>query len=188
MSALFVISYVALWALVIFQSIVLVGLVRALARLQQRGAQVDGPIDHHDHLAGREAPEFSATDLSGRLVRASEFAGRPRAFLFVSPECRTCRLTLSEMNALEWKAEGTVVVICQSGRSECRALAERFDLEAPVLVDEDAAISDLFAVNGVPTAVLVTADDQIASYGQPMRGEELDEMLRDGDRAALEQA
>jgi peroxiredoxin len=129
-------------------------------------------------LHGQEAPEFGATDVVGNRIESSEFAGSSRALLFVSPDCRSCSLTLAEMAALEWKAKGAVIVVCEASASECRVLATKYGLGVPVLVDQDREVMALFGVSSLPTAVLIGEDDRVQSYGEPMRGEELEEMLR----------
>jgi peroxiredoxin len=175
----FTFSYIALWGLVLFQTFLLLGVVRAVAQLQRRGsgsAAIDGAREVSLH--GQEAPEFVATDIVGNRIEGSEYAGRPRALLFVSPDCRSCSITLAEMAALEWKAEGTVIVVCEASASECRVLATKYGLGVPVIVDQDRDLMALFGVSSVPTAVLIGEDDRVQSYGEPMRGEELEEMFR----------
>jgi len=180
MSVPFLLSYAVLWALVIFQSLVLLGLVRTGYRLQRTGAPPG-------HLRGREAPEFTAVDVSGEEVASVDFAGRLRAFLFVSPDCPTCTVTLEEMEALKWKTEGSVVVVCRGEPEGCRRLAETHEVSVPVLVDEELRVSELFLISSVPTAVLIDSENRIQSIGEPMRGEELEQMLQAQAEPAMDE-
>ncbi len=174
MSTPFYISYVALWILVIFQSLVLLGLVRMVYQLQQRGAA--GGSSAGDITSGQEAPSFSSVDLSGVPINSTSFAGRLTALLFVSPTCPSCTTTLHELNALRHKAHGNVIVICRAAQDDCMRLAEVHQLNMPVVADEDDQISRLYGIAAVPTAVLINAHNQIQSYGQPVR-EELAEVF-----------
>jgi methylamine dehydrogenase accessory protein MauD len=176
MTTSFYLSYAALWLLVVFLSLVVLGLVRNVYRLQSAAA--GGAVAaRNGALPGRPAPEFSTVDLAGNPIRTGDFAGRLTALLFVGPDCGTCELTLDDLNALNVKAKQSVVVICQGDRDECARLADAYRLDAPVVVDRDVEISELFGIATVPTAVLIAEDGQIASYGHPLGRQELEELI-----------
>ena len=88
MSDLLVVSYVALWVLVVLQTLILLGLTRAFA--ETRGGVAKPPS-----LKGRPVPTFSGVDLAGNEVSTSSIAGRAAVLLFVSPTCASCRVTLA---------------------------------------------------------------------------------------------
>lgn len=173
----FILSYGALWLLVIFQSLVLLGLVRMVYQIQQASPTLSRRGPDSRLKTGERAPEFTALDLLGSPVRSADYSGRLRALLFVSAGCRACTLTLSEMHALNCKVQGRIVIICRGGREDCTDLAERYGLDVPVIADSDDHISQLFGISGVPTAVLIDASDLIQSYGHPLRGKELEDLL-----------
>lgn len=171
MSLAFYVSYGALWILVILYGVILLGLVRMVSQLKQANSDKDGP------RPDREAPKFSAMGLSGERIDSADFAGRSTALLFVSTSCSSCMLTLQEMEALSHKAKGNVIVICRADRDDCARLADSYGRDVPTVVDEDERISRLFDIPGVPTAVLIDERNRIRSYGHPIRGEELEELL-----------
>jgi len=161
----FYLSYAALWILVIFQSLVLLGVVRMVHELRQTGVAAR-------MSAGQEAPKFSAVALSGVPIGSAGFAGRLTALLFVSSDCSACLDTLeNNMGYLSYKAQGNLIVICKAGQAECARLGQRYQLTTPIVADEDGEISRLFAVSSVPTAVVINAQNRIQSYGQPEREE-----------------
>src|SRR6266542_4230509 len=121
MSSIFYLSYAALWALVIIQSLILLGLVRMVVQLQQTGATANGNV-----AALGDAPQFSTVDLTGKPISNADFAGRLTALLFVSAKCPSCMTTLVELKALGYKAMGNVIVICQARREDTEALAETY--------------------------------------------------------------
>ncbi|HET8629148.1 MAG TPA: redoxin domain-containing protein [Thermomicrobiales bacterium] len=170
MSLPFYLSYAALWVIVILNTLLLLGVVRMVYQLQHSGG--DGKLK-----PGEEAPPFRAVDLAGTPVRSADFAGRLTALLFVSPTCPSCTTTLAEMDALRYKAQGNVIVICRAGRDDCARLAARHQLNVPTIADEDEEISRLFDISSVPTAVLINAGGRIQSYGNPMRGEDLEALF-----------
>jgi peroxiredoxin len=173
MTLIFYLSYAALWALVIFLSLVLLGVVRQMYDLKRDEPEADDGA----HQRGRPMPEFAAVDLDGEPVDSSAFAGRLTGLLFVGSDCETCALTLHDLEALEAKAENNLVVVCQGAREQCAELAEVYRIAAPVIADHDHEIADLFDVTSVPTAVIVDQYGQIARYGQPVGGEQLAEMI-----------
>lgn len=175
-SAWFLVSYGALWVLVIFLSAVCVGLVLGVYRLQER-VRAGISSSPGESLRGKEAPRFRAVDVAGRRFESRDLAGETTALLFVSPDCVSCAVTLEELSALKSKAGGKVVVVCRADREQCGRLAELYGLDVTFLVDEDLEISNLFEIITVPTAVLIDEEHRVGSYGQPLRGEELEEMF-----------
>lgn len=181
MSSAFHLSYGALWALVVFQSLILLGLTRAVYRLERTARLGGPPIESTEDILGHEAPNFSGIDIHGMRFDSSVMFGRAVALLFVAPDCSTCTVSLQEMEALSTKARGNVVVLCRSGGDECRRMAEEYSLDVPVLVDEDGEISRLFGGVAPPTAVLVNPDGRIKSVGQPMKPAELERLVEEGE-------
>lgn len=168
----FVLSYVALWVLVILQTLILIGLTRALYELRQ-GYEAARPRS----LQGHRVPDFSAIDLSGSSVSTASLAGEPAALLFVSPNCPSCMVSLAELRALANDSTRGLVIVCRGGEADCRQLAVEYQLTVPVVPDEDGELMRLFGVSGTPIAVRINADGVIESYGEPVRGEDLEEFF-----------
>jgi len=177
-SAPFVLSYVVLYVIVILQGILLLGAVRAIHELR-RGHVAPEATEEPDgeRLLNQEVPSFTAVDVSGITVGTEQLRGRSSVVLFVSPNCPSCMLTLDELNAVSAKSNGNVLVVCGADAEDCRALARDYDLTAPVVADEGATLKKLLDVTSTPTAVLLNAGNRIVSYGHPVRGEELEEMM-----------
>lgn len=173
MSTAMYIAFAALWVLVLFQTMVLLGLTRALHGLQQSDAVGSEPAG----LTGQPVPDFTARAITGEIIDREYLIGHETALLFVSPDCGTCSVTLSELDALHWKADGKLVVFCRSTTDRCSQLADTYRLDVPLVVDEDLDFSRLLAVAGAPTAVLIGADGRVQRYGQPMTGDDLNEMV-----------
>lgn len=192
MSFPFALSYAALWALVLFQTLVLLGLLRQAMETRRKlselpagsGAAAGGRLP-----LGSEAPDFSAVEAhSGRLVRLGDLAGRRAILLFLAPGCRNCARLAPAMHGIYHKAEGRLYLICQGSRRECLDFLAAHDPEnqLPLLLDPELAISHQFRVAGAPAAVMLDGELRIRSYGSPQRSEELAEMVAatDPPRAA----
>lgn len=169
----FYLSYAALWVLVVLHSVVLLGVVRIVYQLQQPGAVPDdGRL-----RSGEEAPAFSGVDLAGAAINSTDFAGRQKLLLFISPDCPGCSQILErDADYLKHKAQRNLIVICRDTRERCDRLAEQYELDVPIIADEDQRITQLYGVSTFPTAVTINADDRVLSYGHP-HPEELVQML-----------
>jgi peroxiredoxin len=169
-------SFGALWTLVVFQGLVLLGLVKTVYTL--RGAHThDRNGDESEDILHQRAPEFRTLDLAGASFDSAQIADQPRALLFVSPRCRSCSVTSDELESLTWKAGGKVYVICRGDTRECEEFSELHGLGTGVLIDDSFEISRAFKVTAVPTAILIDDANIVQSYGNPMRDEELIEVL-----------
>jgi peroxiredoxin len=174
MNGPFYLSYGVLWAIVIFQSLVVIGLVRAL---YDRRTPEAPTATESSGMAGETLPDFTVDDVFGAPIESRSLLGRPTALLFVSPDCESCAVTLQELDALVRRMDGNVVVFCRSDPSRCRSMAHHYGLGVPVACDEDRAVGDLLRVSATPTAVLVGADGRIESYGHPMSPEDLERQV-----------
>lgn len=178
MSFPFWLSFGALWLLVLFMSLVLLGLVRTVYRLQRDGALATGA---DGTLRGQPIPEFAATDLSGNAVTSASIAGRLTALLFVGSDCASCTMTLHDLAALDAKADD-MIVVCQGEREACADLAETYRIVAPVVPDENLELSELFRIQTVPTAVIASTAGTIASIGHPLGRPQLEELIGEARR------
>jgi peroxiredoxin len=183
MSEPLVISHLALWLLVTIQGLVLLGVVHALFRTGAQGAL---NVDRGD-LDKREAPDFTAKDIAGATVSSSDLADRMRVFLFVSPNCSRCNVTLGELEALEYKADGNVVIVCQSQGETCRKLIDMYGLGYRVLIDDERRLSKAFGVFQVPAAVLVNEKNRIEVHGKRIEGVELEALLQKTEQGRVEE-
>lgn len=183
MSAPFYLAFAALWAIVIFNSLVIVGLVRALNQRPHPSPQ-RAPSDHaeynDDNITGQPVPAFMSEDVFGNPFGTADLLGQSSALLFVSADCSTCSVTLGEIEALRARMDDFVVVVCKSDSEKCRELAHRYELSVPVILDGEGVVSELFRIQGAPTAVIVEADGTVGTYGHPMSADALQEQLTDG--------
>jgi peroxiredoxin len=170
----FGVSYAALWVLVIFQTVVLLGLTRSI----YVGREAAPPVEPAFGLRGQPVPAFSSTTVRGETITERDLHGRSTAVIFVSPDCQNCSVTLMQLEALLAKTGGNVLVVCRSDAGKCAQLAQTFELSVPVLVDHDLSLSRLFLVTTAPTAVMIDADGRVGEYGHPMGPDDIEALLR----------
>ncbi len=174
MTTMFIVSLVALWIITLFSAFLLIGLARAMngATIQVEAAP-ESVLSEENAMRGKQAPEFRAEDLEGNVITKGDLLGRPAALLFVSPDCESCGVTLMELEALSSKVDGQVVVFCRAEGERCGELAATYGFSAPVVHDEGYAFSKLFRVAGAPTAVLLSEEGVVETYGRPMAPDDL---------------
>jgi len=160
----FYLSYAALWVLVVFQTLVVIGLVKAHGHHRH-----SEPRGAHDH--GHEpAPEFEANDVAGRPAGTGALRGQRAALLFVAPDSETGSASPVQVEALQVKTGAKVVVVCRGDAGRCAELASGLDPEVQVVADADHAISELFRITATPTAITLTEDGRVASRGYALSG------------------
>ena len=98
---------------------------------------------------GAEAPLFSAESESGEAVRLESFRGDRRVVLFFYPKDDTpgCTAEAKEFrDALAaFEERGAAVIGCSGGGAESHAkFKAKYDLNFPLLVDEDAAVASSY--------------------------------------------
>ena len=112
---------------------------------------------------GDPAPEFSLSDLSGKLVHFSDFQGSQTLVLFWRPSCSFCQRMLADLKAWETQpGEGapTLVVVSTDSVADNQAMG----LRSPIVLDQAGmSVGSTFGASGTPMAVLVDAEGRIAS-------------------------
>lgn len=170
MDIAFLLSYGALWVLVVLEILVLLGLIQAVHRLQQAGSSMATESDGQSTMIGKYLPGFQVVDRRGLQIDSIGFRGRNVVLLFVSPTCKGCARVLDNLAPLSRRGE--VIVLCRGSNRECEQLARQHSLTIPVGLDVDDKVSDLLHINGVPTAVVIDPEGRIRSYGYPEFGAE----------------
>ena len=103
MSAAWIVALVALWVLVLFETVILVGLLRpigaAFEKVEARLAVApDLPVA--GVTAGSVIPEFSVSDSMGNRVTSRELAPVPSIVLLVAPNCKACRYLAHDLEEI----------------------------------------------------------------------------------------
>jgi peroxiredoxin len=112
---------------------------------------------------GEPAPDFSLPDLSGNLVKLSDYRGRSTLVLFWRPSCAFCQRMLPDLQ--DWEAhrsENTPHLIIVS----CESVADNqaLGLHAPIVLDHTVmGVSRRFGARGTPMAMLVDEEGKMAS-------------------------
>ena len=191
MEPVVVVSFVALWGLVVFQGLVLLGLVRAVAELSATGRRgvaagaqhpaglgVAPPPPTPGELTGQPAPRFSALDVLGERVESTRFDGQARLLVFVAPGCPACQELQAELEVLGCERHATIVLVCVARAQPCRQFAEQHEITRPLLVDGEALLANTFGISVTPTAVYIDAQNVVGQYQHLGRQDDPSQVLQ----------
>lgn len=176
MSAIFYVSYVALWILLLVQGVLLLLVYRhfGLAALGTvEGVQRDGlPV-------GELAPTFSGVSMQGDTINWEPASGRTHFLAFVSAECTPCARILPAIHQVAKVANRLAMTLVVTGPQEnMQHLVEKFHppLSITYLADDGNGTPDRYRVRVTPFAFVVGEDGRILAKGlcdSPMRLQQL---------------
>jgi len=164
MSGLLLVSYVALWALVVVMAVLLLLLYRHFGMMSLgtlEGVQRDGlPV-------GGVAPAISGVDADGVDRGWERKTGRYQLLLFAAPDCEPCATVMPHVNRLGRSREAGVDVaaIVPGPRSEAVRMVNRYDPPFTVLAEDGSGAFGRFRVRVTPFGFVVGPDGRILAKG-----------------------
>jgi peroxiredoxin len=113
-----------------------------------------------------KAPDFILKDLNGRRFRLSDFRGKqPVLIIFSTTWCTFCRDEIPHFKAIHaaYVKQGLEIVNIdiQESKDKVAKFTAKYALPYRVLLDEDAAVSSIYDIRGVPSMVLVDQNGNI---------------------------
>ncbi len=183
MSGPWLASYVVLWAVVLFQGLVIFILLRQLGVMYLGTARGVA----HDGLApGARAPDFAVRGLGGQNISLADFRGLPLVLIFGSPNCVPCRALVPDLNsfARERSRDLRVLFLSRGELEEASRFAREFDLQVSTAVHPDDGLPDKYKVRVTPFAFLISGEGTIEAKGLANNREHLEMLLRTGGGAS----
>lgn len=187
MSGPWLISYVVLWGIVLFQGVVIFVLLRQLGLMYLGTAQGVA----RDGLAiGEHAPEFTVSGLDGVHVSLEGLLGSPLLLVFGSATCAPCRGLIPDLNAFanEKREELRALFLCRGSLDEARRFSDELHAQVPIAVHPDEALPDSFRARVTPFAFLLDGEGVVRAKGLANNRSHLDMLLEQArkeiDRAA----
>lgn len=187
MSGAWLVSYIVLWAVVLFQALVIFILLRQLGVMYLGTAR---GVAHDGLPVGERAPHFNLPTLERRSISLADFRGLPLLLVFGSPDCTPCRRLIPDLNvfARERAAEVSVLFLSRGGVEESRRFVSEHDVQVPVATFPDEGLADKYKARVTPFAFLIDGEGVIQAKGLANNREHLDMLVRVGkeqmDRSA----
>jgi hypothetical protein len=159
----FTLSYVLLWVLVAFESLVLVLVLRELGVLYlgRREAFVrDGPDE------GKPLPDLQAVGHDGSVRTLMDLPGEYRALVFGAQKCPICGPVMEKFARWSHRVDGLSSVLLIEGPSSMdgNALATKVQT-SPIWWLREGEMLKTFGVRVSPFAVMVDAQGKVVAKG-----------------------
>jgi peroxiredoxin len=106
---------------------------------------------------GKQAPDITVTDLSGKAVSLSDFTGAQVLLNFWAVDCDGCNMERDIFEAvhIEYPDLQIMMIDSKDNISQVKRFANIFDFNLPVYMDEQMTAADDFDVHFLPETFLV---------------------------------
>ncbi len=180
MNGVWLVSYVALWILVILLTVIVLGLVRQLGLIHLRLGPEHSVLTPTEGLEiGSTAPDFHAVDvISKENFTLASLKDRPSLLIFVSPACRPC-LELMPHIASFWRSKHKKLNVLLFSQSNDVSNFNLSNVSIPVLPDPDRVIAKAYQVRATPFAYRLDNSGIVKQRGIVNNSEDLEAFLED---------
>ncbi|MGH2494350.1 MAG: peroxiredoxin family protein [Ktedonobacteraceae bacterium] len=177
---LWIISIVALWVLVLFETTLLVLLLRALGELKQGGAFSPHDVSQLIGLeVGVQAPSFVASSYNGDSVQLEDFRGRRCILAFVSPDCSACAGAIEAIHRVQQEEHDlALLVVGGSDARQNERYAHEHQAQMPIWTAPLSLAMEVYRVPGVPFVFVLDANGVIRAKGTANQEEQLQALLK----------
>jgi methylamine dehydrogenase accessory protein MauD len=179
------ISYVILWALVIFLSLLVFALARQVGVLHERVAPAGALMPTNGPKVGEMTDVISVTDLNGVTIAIGGVDAEALAtlVLFISPTCPICKALVPVARSLvSYEGRRMRLVFASDGDKIEQHIAYVGDLDIadyPYVVSQ--AVGLAYAVSKLPFALLIGSDGILKSKGLVNSREHLESLVESMD-------
>lgn len=165
MSGIFVASYVALWALVVVLSVLVILMYRHFGMMSMgtlEGVQRDGlPL-------GTPAPTIGGIAADGTDKAWEPRTGRPQLLLFAAPDCEPCATVMPIVNYMATSPAGQAVdfsAVVPGPRAEVIRMAQLYDPPYLCFAEDGSGAFNRFRVRVTPFGFVIGADGRVLAKG-----------------------
>ena len=180
MSSMFVITYLALWGIVLLQSLAILLLLRQVGKLHLRIAPAGARVMAGGPEIGEPAPRVSLKNFNEpqQEVDVSDSMPKDLYLLFVSPGCAICASIMPAFKSLarQWKHELDWAVVAYGHHQGWQEFVRKSRLEKTGSVHAPE-VAKLYKIGATPYAVLIRKDRTVLAKGLVNQIEHLESIL-----------
>lgn len=177
MSGAWLASYIVLWAVVLFQGVVIFVLLRQLGIIYLGTAQ---GVARDGIAAGQRAPDFTLPNLAGGHVSLADFRGHSLLLVFGSTSCAPCRTLVPDLNefARTRAGEFRALFLIRGTPAETQRFVDELDVQVPVALHNDEELPDKYKARVTPFAFVIDGEGIVRAKGLANNREHLDMLLK----------
>jgi hypothetical protein len=170
MTGIWLISYLALWILVVIVAVVLLLMVRSLSIVVEKLQALQAAPEPATTLSvGETLPDVALRARDGMLHAIHRFRGADTAVVIITPGCGPCRDVLAEVSQHPNAPDPLhlhvfqTVLICIGDMNEAEQELTQAGVPAtvPVFFDSDNKVQSSWGIHGTPTMIILSPDFQV---------------------------
>lgn len=108
---------------------------------------------------GKEAPDFSLSDLQGKIWKLSDLRGKVVFVNFWATWCQPCREEMPDMESLYRgmadKPFQMLAILSSDSQANAELMVKMTGTTFPILLDPDGSVSRAYGLTGVPETYIV---------------------------------
>ena len=120
------------------------------------------PSENSSIRIGESAPEFIVCTADGKLIKLSDYRGKPAFVNFWASWCPACRVEMPSMEKIHQTYRGRMYMLAvnvQDNEASARAFfSEEHNFSYTLLIDAYNNANDTYRVRGIPQTFLVSSD------------------------------
>jgi len=167
MSAVFVMTYVLLWAIVLLLAFAVLVLARQVGIIHLRIPNTGAATTPGGLIIGEPAPPFAVDSIDGTSVTIGSARERAQLLVFVSPACGACERLVPAINSVARSQSRTLETLVVNGhgdRDRARQFAKATKLgKVPMIASQE--IFGEFDIKGTPYAIYLDEEGVVRAKG-----------------------
>ena len=138
----------------------------ALLTVVSQARDAENPETNPDSLAGKAAPDFTLTNLSGATVRLSDFKGKVVLLDFWATWCPPCRREIPDFTQLQrqYGVQGFTmlgIALDDEGAAVVKPFAQKLGVNYPLVIGNTKIAAAYGGIQALPTAFLIGRDGKV---------------------------
>lgn len=166
MERFLLVSSLLLWAVVLFNLMLTLSLVRRFSKMMGPPDIIDVPTLE----VGTRAPDFQASTMDNQIVDLTMYSRKSVGFIFISPSCTPCIEKMPIFHQIEPQARDygvNLVLVSLADREETKAFVQMYSIKMPILFAprNNNPFAENYKVAGTPFYCLLDKDGKVQSAG-----------------------
>lgn len=179
MTGIWLLSYLALWALTVMLLVIVLVLARQIGLLHTRIPPVGARMGNPGPAVGETVPQASGVAIDGRRVSIGGKRPRQTLLVFVTPTCESCHHLAPSLRSIARSERSRLetILVCPRGEAaEAERFVRQLKLESlPLILSSELA--ELYRVATTPYALLVDEAGVLSAKGLVNHIEHLESLL-----------